>query len=459
MGIKQAFKALVQGSTVVEGGRDILTPSVTQASTAAGVIDKNNYKTYSGMVKTAYEMYNGRTDYGSEMFGSIVDTRLAFIAGEGVSVNAKKKTTQKYIDKFLTLNKLHGSVLLDMVRTSELEGKDLVVLSKAVKKETTEEINYIKAQNIQWWTNPYNVEVNPKNTDEVKKIKLNPKKEESKEIDIPEKMSVYVKIGGTDDRINETAGKVHRCMTQIENFSRAHYDLRKNMHLFGKIMPYWKTERLAEAKAIQDDVNSGNWTVGQGYAGTADFSMVGPPLGAYESIKGELLLLLKIISTNSGIPVHWMAWPELMSNRATAENLLEVINAATRKERLIWEEKLKEMINKSMVMAIDAGFEDNSIIGEYHLELPLISMANLKSIMETWIPLQQLDVISMGTVRSKIPTINPSEEAKMIDKEKMENVERFQNAGGKDIDDMRSGLSKDLNGEGNEDTGEDTSES
>jgi hypothetical protein len=73
MGIKAAFKALLQGSEV-EGGRDVLTPSITTASTPGEVVDKNNYKTYSGQVKFCYEAYNARTDYGGELLGSVVET-------------------------------------------------------------------------------------------------------------------------------------------------------------------------------------------------------------------------------------------------------------------------------------------------------------------------------------------------------------------------------------------------
>lgn len=456
MGIKSFFKNMIQGSTVAEGGRDVLTPSITTSSTPGEVIDKNNYKTYSGQVKACYEMYNARSDYGVELLGSLIETRIAFIGGEGISINAKKKTTQNYIDKFLKLNRLQGSLLMDMIRTGELEGKDLTVLSKAQKKILNEEINYIRVQNIQWWTNNYSVELDPNDESKISKIKFKPKAKDQVEKTVSDDKSVFIKLGGTDDRINETPGKIHRIMTDVENFSRAKYDLRKNHHLFAKIMPNWKTQTNEEAKAINKDVNSGDWQIGIGYAGTADFKLTDVPKGALEAITGEMLLSAKIISTNTGIPIHWLAWPELMSNRATAENLLEVINSATRRERLIWEEKLKELINKSMIMAIDAGIEDNNIIGEYHLELPLISLANLKAIQETWLPLQQLDVISMGTLRSKIPAINPSEEKKLIDAEKTANVERFMNAGGKQPDDLRSDQTKNMNEEKNEDDTEET---
>ena len=63
MGLKQAWKGLIQGNSVVEGNRSALTPSITTAQSTSAVIDKNNYKTYSSQVKASYEMYNGRMIY------------------------------------------------------------------------------------------------------------------------------------------------------------------------------------------------------------------------------------------------------------------------------------------------------------------------------------------------------------------------------------------------------------
>jgi antitoxin component YwqK of YwqJK toxin-antitoxin module len=64
-----------------EGERDVLTSAITQAQTVGAVVDKNNYTTYTGQVNAVYEMYNGRSDYGSEMCRGVIDTRVAFIAG------------------------------------------------------------------------------------------------------------------------------------------------------------------------------------------------------------------------------------------------------------------------------------------------------------------------------------------------------------------------------------------
>lgn len=413
-----------------EGSRDILNTSITDSMNIGKVVDKNNYKTYSSQVDAVYKMYNSEVDYGGELLRGIVDTRVIFIAGEGISIIANKKKTQKYIDKFMYLNKLYGSRLITMVQTGEMEGRNLLLLFPS-KKEIfyNNEIidGYIKVRSFSWWVNKYSIAYNALDTDEIKSIEYKEKKETGMNKNISPDKAVYIRLGGSEDNIEETPGRIHCVLTDIENFSRTKYDLRKNHHLFAKIMPYFKTQTRQEAQAINNDVNGDQWEPGKGYAGTADFSLISPPLGALEAIRGEMLLYLKNVATTTGIPIHWLSYPELMSNRATAENLLEVINAATKKERLLWEEGIKEMIYKSMIMSIDNGLETNEIMGDFVVKLDQASISAIKALQEVWAPLQQLDAISMATLRSKMPGIDPEQEKKLIENEKKENMERFTN--------------------------------
>jgi hypothetical protein len=402
-----------------EGSRDILTSQITQAQDTQKVVDKNNYKTYPSQVDAVYEMYNGRSDYGGEMCRGVIDTRVSFIAGEGINVTANKPATKKYIEKWLRLNKLHGSKLITMVQTGEMEGKNLIILEKATKKEFGREVDYINASSFAWWVNRYTVNKDPLNTEFIKSITYKQKKDigEGEKTINPEK-SVYIKLGGSEDRVNETSNRVHCVLTDIENYSRGKYDLRKNTFLFGKVMPTWETESSTEAKSIRNQIQDRSFEVGDGYAGSAKMGLLEPSGGAAGQSKEDILISLKTISSTTGIPIHWMAWPELMSNRATAENLLEVIKAATIKERLLWQEALTEMISKSMILAVDSNIENNSIFGEFNVTLPFLSFATLKAIQETWIPLEQLGYISVADVRNRVPGIDPLETEKQIKIEK-----------------------------------------
>lgn len=393
---------------------DVLTgPDLSSASTNTSTsIDKNNYKTYDKQVSEAYDMYNAETDYGSEMLGSIIATRISFILGSGISVIGKS-STEKWINEFLEYNKLHGIELFDNGTTGELEGKNLLLLTPNTKDET------IRVRSLAYNNQKYIIEAD---NNDLQKITAAKFAETKQEIGHKPDKFVYVKLGGSPDRINNTPSKIHRIITDIENFSRIKYDLRKNNHLFAKAMAYFKTDNPAAAKSINNDLATAQFTIGKSYAGNADFSIVEPSGRAADALIKEMITSARIISMNTGIPVHWLAYPDLMSNRATAENMLEAVNAATIQERTIWEDAYKELIIKAMVIAKDKGFQGAILDTDFEIKIPLISLAHLKQIQETWIPLAEAGYISQKTVRNRLPGINPSNEERLLKKEKEDRI-------------------------------------
>ena len=287
----------------IEGGIDVLNTAITDSNITQKTIRKNNFQTYESQIQAIYQMFNGTSDYGADLMRVLIETRVALICGEGINIHAKGKTA-KFIEKFIKDNQLNGYRLLSMVQSGEMEGKQLLVL---LPDEKT-----IKVRQFSWYVNRYTIQTNKSDNDDIISITYRDDNDKLHSISIDK--SVYVKLGGSEDKVNDTFPRIGTVLTQIENYDRALYDLRSNNHLFSKLTPYWKTETQAEAKAINNAVNGGEWELGKGYAGTGDFSIVGPPLGALESIKGEMSLNLKLISSTAGVPVHWLGWTDLMSN-------------------------------------------------------------------------------------------------------------------------------------------------
>ena len=271
------------------------------------------------------------------------------------------------------------------------------------------------------------IEVDSLDSEDIRSIKYKPKGEIAQEKTINPKEAVYIKVGGTETDINIATNGLHCSLTACENFSRAYYDLRTNSHYFSKLMPNWKFDANdlnadQDSQAIKNATTNGEWEIGRGYAGKAEFRLVGPETTAHDTLLGDMLSSLKIVSTNSGIPVHWLSYPELMSNRATADNLLEVTNYATIEDRNIWEEGLHEIIEKAMTIAVNNG-ANPGILGDFVVKLPLISLANLKQLIEVYWPLKEDRVISMAYFRNLIPGINPEQEKKKIEEEQEEDAE------------------------------------
>jgi len=408
---REIMRTRLQVQALEEAQRSILTTLVTRFTQIAKVVDKNNYAEYATQVSAAYEMYNGRAVYGGEILRGIVDIRAAFIGGEGLSVYAKKKATQDFIDSLFKKNRLNGSRLIKMIETGELEGRNLILILK------DDEAKVPKVRTFAWYTNKYTVTGDPLDPEEVAKIEYKVRGE-TKSINV--KQSVYVKLGGTDLDLNKTPGRIHCVMTDFENFSRAKYDLRKNTHLFGRVLPKWKTLTSKEAEDIMEALQKRNFEIGSAFAGTADMGLLEPTGSAGASVEKDALLALKCISTTTGVPIYFMAWPELMSNRSTAETMFESINAATKKDRLIWEESFRELIEKCMEFSIDAGYKGNEIRGDFEVKLPLISIEQLKQLIEVWKPLQQDGDISLFTFRNMLPGIDPAREKQLVKEEREE---------------------------------------
>ncbi|MDP4879928.1 MAG: hypothetical protein NWR36_08580, partial [Opitutales bacterium] len=60
------------------------------------------------------------------------------------------------------------------------------------------------------------------------------------------------------------------------------------------------------------------------------------PAAGGTSLTTEINTIAKIISGATGIPIHYLGFTDLMSNRATAEDLAELVNVTTSHEREAW---------------------------------------------------------------------------------------------------------------------------
>jgi len=92
----------------------------------------------------------------------------------------------------------------------------------------------------------------------------------------------------------------------------------------------------------------------------------------YTTVQKETESLVKTISGTTGIPVHFFGYPELLSNRDTADNLVELIALSTSKERRTWIGAYEEVFQKAMVIyntAFNTNMNPNAItatIKEYN---------------------------------------------------------------------------------------------
>jgi hypothetical protein len=192
--------------------------------------------------------------------------------------------------------------------------------------------------------------------------------------------------------------------------------------LFASPTPYFKCASKEESNAMQTRLASMNWKIGKILAGTAEYSLIGMTVSGKDSLEKEIITNAKMISGATGVPVHFLGFPDLMSNRSTSTDLFEFITASTAKERGVWAGFYEEMFDKVIEKA-NAELKQNLEPGKIKVEILQVSDAKIQELANIWLPLYTGGVIDLDYMLSKIPDIDPkkvkaykaAEDAKMLE--------------------------------------------
>jgi hypothetical protein len=238
---------------------------------------------------------------------------------------------------------------------------------------------------------------------------------------------VYARFGGRVHIPNEPTPKVGKCLTEIEALSKALRDWREINRLFGSPVPHVECENADQARAMKEAITAvaNNWKIRKLFAHTGKLMYLTPDAGSRQGIENEIITLAKMISGATGVPVHFLGLPDLMSNRATADNLMELVASSTRKEREIWVGTYEQIIEKAASI-----WNANSAMTPIdptllRVSIPAVAPETWKRLTDVWLPLYAADAISKQTFLEQIPGIDAGEEAERLANQKEENMARF----------------------------------
>lgn len=428
--IERKIKRELQAMAGVEGIKDsvVLESLLTgeRLNTAISGVT-NNYKNYEAQVDETYKKYNGSSDWGNQQLRAIIDFRVAFIAGEGISVTCPDESTSAWIEKFLEYNHLDGSFFINTVKATEMAGQTICKMKVLNSSDMFKNGPKIKVQRV-----PYNMnkmKYKPYFVDQGDMFSLIFKyKSES---DLVEKTvslenAIPIVTGGDDTLIYGPTTKVGLVLNDIENYDRAVKDIRRLNHILARITPKITCETQNEVKSTLQDMEQLKWKIGKLYVGTGDFDYATPKTGAHDNLITELVTAIKNISSVTGIPIHWLGYVDLMSNRATADTLYEVIKNATINERTTHAEAIYSLILKAQELYIDnGGVKISKINPEFEVKIPLIDYNSFYDRVRSLSVAFNDGAISMADYRNEIPGIDPLETLKQIEKEQEEEIKRF----------------------------------
>jgi len=388
--------------------RDDILTLVEKSATYKG----NKYTSYSSAVQEIDRKYRGVADWGVLQTGIIIDLRAAFIMGEGINIVKKEKDAEREFDwtqRFLEYNDLDKEVAQEFAKEAEIEGRIALKLALEEDEEAVkdEDRYMVSVRFISWLDKRYEIETDPQDYLDYLKLRWKPKNKDTDEV-LNVNQFVYKKFGGRVYNPNEAKPKIMSCLTQIENLDRALRDWREINHIFGGPILYGKCETEQEVNKMLDGFKDRNFKIKRVTAGTGDLKFITLDTSNIESIEKEIVTNAKLISGNTGIPIHFLGFPELMSNRATAENLMEMIIAATTKERETWIGAYEEIIKKAMKMYNNALYLGMSKAKQLNpdkirVNIPIITKDHYERIEKIFLPACIAGKISDEAFLEQIP--------------------------------------------------------
>ena len=427
---------------------------------AATGYTSNPYPTYESAVAEIDRKYRGTADWGVLQSGCIIDLRAAFIVGDGLIVSAEGDEAEKeleWVENFLEYNDLDREVVQEFAKEAEIEGKIALKLALEEDKEEDEEVDEekkkwkVSVRFISWLDKKYKVETNPQDYLDYQKLAWKASGDTKAET-LEAKEFVYKKFGGRIMNPNEAAPKIMKCLPQIEGFDKALWDWRNINHIFAGPVLYAKCEDDKEVNLMLNAFNDKNFKLKKILAGTAEMSFIKLDIGGVASIEKELADLAKVISGATGIPVHWLGFVDLMSNRATAEDLINMINGATTKERQTWIGAYEEVIKKAMVMwnnAAKKGMSKDEQLDpdKIKVDIPIITKMHYDRLEKIFLPAVIAGKISDEAFLAMLPGFDVKVELERKEKKEQSELEQLK---GENEDLKNKELEKDLIGAGGE---------
>jgi hypothetical protein len=416
----EIFKAPIQVREMrrqlaeVQNTVSVLLGDAVSVTTTLG----NPYTNYRTAITEIAKKYEGTAQWGVQQLRNIIDVRSAFVIGQGLKLVQKDGSQEKtreleFLEEFIEANDLDEEGPIDLAKESEIEGRCLVKLFANVEK------GVIEYRFVSYSVNGYKITTDP--SDYKKYLTASYRDSANqKDVVIDAKDFVYKKFAGRIEKVNDIMPKVAMVLRQCEDLDKALTDWREMNRYFASPTPYFKCLTADEAAKMRTALTAMNWKIGKVLTGTAEFSLVGMTDSGKDSLEKEIITNAKMISGAVGVPVHFLGFPELMSNRAVSTDLFEFINASTSKERAVWAGFYEELFNKVIEKA-NVELKTNLEPGKVECEILQVSDAKIQELASVWLPLYTGGVIDLDYMLTKIPDIDPKKvkAAKAVEEQKM----------------------------------------
>lgn len=418
----------------------------------------NEYTSYSQAIIEINNKYNGTADWGVLQTGAIIDLRAAFIIGEGIKVTQKGEEDASseiaWTNKFLEYNQLDKEMAQEFAKEAEIEGKIAIKLAAEETEiiENGRAISNVKISSryISWLDKGYTVKTSSQDYMDYRQLTWKPKdKDELEVLEINE--FIYKKFGGRISDPNQAAPKIMKCLTEIDNLSKAFRDWREINRIFAAPILVAECKDKEGVKSTKEALSDKNWKIKKLLVSLAKLYYAQFDMGGVTSIEKEIIKNAEFISGCTGIPVGALGLTELMKYQ-TSENMMEFLMSATTKERQIWKGAYEEIIRKAMIMyneLVNQGMSQEKQLNpnRIQVDIPQITKEQWDHLEKVFLPAVIAGKISEELFLEKIPGVDAEKELERKQAKEGSEFERIK----KENEDLKSqNIEKDLFGQGNQ---------
>lgn len=411
-------------------------------------------------------MYRGIAEWGNQLTRKIINYRIGFVFPQGVKAEivvrpepAKAatealqsedragvpipalETVEAVIgqpeldfiqDSVIDFNNLDGKGTDDFAKCREFEGQVLVHLRTVTEEDSegNETIN-IALDVIPWIQTDYEVFFNTVNEVEVISAGIDRVVIEEANTDIEGRSR---NVGPTSTVSRTLRGdevafiafdtiarsiigtpSLSGLINDLEDIDKAEADMRQGNKYYAHPVPVFEAETTEEAARLNEIISEStdqSWKIGDPKIIAGKFSLVSLDLDGQKALADELVKKIQIISAGTNVPVQHLGFPELMSNRATAENTMEPIANFVLAEQEIWQVFYNEVFDKAINLRNKAakGTEQKLNTGMVKSVLKATTEKALRVVKDIKIPLAAVNQWPYDELRQDVPTSWTGEE-------------------------------------------------
>jgi len=374
---------------------DILSASSLDSLTR----DPDSYRSVEAQVEGMLAKYRGLAEKGAEVVKRVVNVRRAFVLPKGVGLwaidGANAANELAFLRDHVDANNLNESLAQDYIREAELQGRVLVRLV------WDGEARQVMHRYIPWDAYRYKIFVDPADPQRITRFTYCDPYTGAEE-SVPVSEAVFRAFNATLNSYDgaPTLGPVlHVC----DNVSDALSDLRRLNRVSALVTPYFETEDAASAEQITKDIKLSGWKIGKAYvASKAKFSLVSPSGISSTVLENEIRLGMQIISGVSGVSLHFLGFPDMLSNRAVATEMSEPIEVASAADLTAWRGFYEEAFDKAIAMW-NREMNPEMRAGLVKPVLTGVTKGQWEQMRTVWLPLFQAGAISVERLLKELP--------------------------------------------------------